>query len=244
MSEFIHASLSIPVKLRRFVGLVHDENDKGQSKTISQKNKNPINSIIIMNFSIAFLFFVLSFHSVNAYDILRILLNNGRDFYCMDRWNNCCSSTEWDTISKAVYAMAKNQRHTRRTLRGNITNHNDAMIVEGTSSNSIPTGNNTDVHRELPSYPGSCANNCRGYTTGRCMALNCVGYRQRRSMMESFTSLVGRKHDRDLFWATGCDTQKQEANNLLTNIQSQVGPRCKALLNAPRGLKCYSTANC
>jgi hypothetical protein len=163
-----------------------------------------------MNLSNTILLFVLSLQYVDAYDILQILLNNGNDFYCIDRLNNCCSTTEWDIISTAVYTMAKNQRHTR-SLRGtNETSYDDKLKMKGNGNDSTHTNSSIDVSRELTVNPVSCANNCRGYATGRCMALNCIGYRQRRrSMIESFTSIITRRqHDRDLFWATGCDNQK------------------------------------
>jgi hypothetical protein len=193
-----------------------------------------------MNFSNTIVFFfLLPFHLVNANDIIQILLNNGEeDHYCVDQWNDCCTSSEWDRISRSIYTMSMNQRHTR-ALRGNETNHDDAMM-EGIDSTGA--GNNIDVTREL-AYPRQCANNCRAYPAGRCMALNCYGYRQRRSMLESIASLVG-QGDRDLFWATNCDNQKSEVNNLLNNLQYQFGPRCRSLLNAPRILECYSDVDC
>jgi hypothetical protein len=168
---------------------------------------------------------------MGGYVILQVLLNSGNSFYCVDRWNNCCTSAEWDLISTKVYAMSKNQR-----------NLEDASDVE-LFHNSTLHGNSTDVNRDLnTNYPGYCANNCAGYVSGRCMALNCKGYRNRRTAADSKSSSLRPK--RDLFYATSCDNQKSEMNNLLTNIQNQLGPRCKALLNAPRKMTCYGTELC
>jgi hypothetical protein len=165
---------------------------------------------------------------MGGYVILQLLLNNGNSFYCIDRWNNCCTTTEWNLLSTKVYAMSKNQRDLE-----------DSSAVEVLGS-ITEMGNSTDVDRDLQSYPGYCANNCAGYASGRCMALNCKGYR--REMEEAKSSSIRPK--RDLFYATSCDNQKSEMNNLLTNIQNEIGPRCKALLNAPRKMTCYGTELC
>jgi hypothetical protein len=164
------------------------------------------------------------------YVILQVLLNNGNSFYCVDRSNNCCTSTEWNLISTKVYAMSQNQR--------DLEDHSTVEVL----GNSTQIGNNTDMDRDLQSYPGYCKNNCNGYATGRCMALNCRGYRKSREMEEAKSSSLRPK--RNLFYSTSCENQKSEMNNLLTNIQSQIGPRCKALLNAPRKMSCYSTTLC
>lgn len=121
--------------------------------------------------------------------------------------------------------MSKNQR-----------NLQDSAAVGAEISNS------TNVDRDLQSYPGYCANNCAGYAPGRCMALNCKGYRKSRETAES--KPLSLRPRRDLFYSTGCDNQKSEMNNLLTNIQNELGPRCKALLNAPRNMTCYGTELC
>ena len=167
---------------------------------------------------------------MGGYVILQVLLNNGNSHYCIDRWNNCCTSTEWNLISTKVYAMSSNQRDLEGT--------SDVAVI----SNSTLSDNSTDldVDRDLAtSYPRYCANNCAGYATGRCMALNCRGYR--RATAESQPSL---RPKRDLFYSTSCDNQKSEMNNLLTNIQNELGPRCRSLLNAPRKMSCYGTELC
>jgi hypothetical protein len=48
------------------------------------------------------------------------------------------------------------------------------MVVEG--RNSTCSDNSIDVHRKIQPYPGSCANNCRGYAPGCCVALHCIGF--------------------------------------------------------------------
>ena len=168
-----------------------------------------------------------------GYVILQVLLNSGNSFYCIDRWNNCCTSTEWNLISTKVYAMSKNQR--------------DLLEDDSSTANStlmdFSSNNSTGVDRDLQSYPGYCANNCAGYAPGRCMALNCRGYRARRETSE-YKSSSKLRPSRDLFYSTSCDNQKSEMNNLLTNIQNEIGPRCKALLNAPRKMSCYGTELC
>ena len=168
----------------------------------------------------------------NNYVILQVLLNNGNSHYCIDRWNNCCTSTEWSFIQSKVYAMSQNQRDLEE----------EPVVVEALD-NTTHVANSTDTERDLASYPGYCANSCRGIAEGRCMALNCRGYRKLgASEDESKSSSLRPK--RDLFYSTGCDNQKSEMNNLLTNIQSNLGARCRSLLNAPRKMTCFSTTSC
>jgi hypothetical protein len=174
-----------------------------------------------------------------SYVILQALLNNGNSFYCVDRWNNCCTSAEWTLISDRVYTMSQNQRDLEDN--NSTVENEEGEFVE--VNNSTRIGDATDIDRDLAiTYPRYCANNCAGYSTGRCMALNCKGYRERRTSDESKVSSLRPK--RDLFYATSCENQKSEMNNLLTNIQNEVGSRCKALLNAPRKLTCFSTDSC
>lgn len=175
-----------------------------------------------------------------GYVILQALLNNGNSFYCVDRWNDCCTSTEWNLISSRVYTMSQNQRDLED---GNSTASNEDDALVEVNSNITQIADDTDTDRDLAtSYPRYCANNCKGYATGRCMALNCKGYRQRRTTAESKSSSLRPK--RDLFYSTSCENQKSEMNNLLTNIRNEVGPRCKALLAAPRKMTCFDAATC
>jgi hypothetical protein len=108
-------------------------------------------------------------------------------------------------IHLKVYAMSKNQRD---------LGNNSAAEVLGSITQM---GNSTDVDRDLQSYPGYCKNNCNGYVSGRCMALNCKGYRKSIEAAESKSTSLRPK--RDLLYATICDNQKSEMNNLLTNFQ-------------------------
>ena len=179
-----------------------------------------------MNSFITFLFVMMVSglsNFVHGYSnvILQVLLNNGQNMDCGGQ--DCCNYQEWDVITRQIYTMAGNQRQ----LRGNDIadvglNVTDAIVVE-------------DEARELVTYRAYCANSCAGYARGRCLALNCIGYR--RSVMESM---------RELFWSTNCENQKSEVNNLLTNMvnSNQFGQTCKALLMAPRLLTCYSNVLC
>lgn len=200
-------------------------------------NSSPLRIMKITAVLTVFLCFAsLLVNRVNGgYVILQVLLNNGNSHYCIDRWNNCCTSTEWDLISSRVYAMSQNQRD----LEGSNTTiqTDDDTFVEVNNSTQVD-----GINRDLATYPRYCANSCAGYTTGRCMALNCKGYRQRRTTAESKSSALRPK--RDLFYSTSCENQKSEMNNLLTNIRNEVGPRCQSLLNAPRKMTCFNTDRC
>jgi hypothetical protein len=173
---------------------------------------------------------------MGQYVILQVLLNNGnKTFKCIDRWDNCCNSTEWNFIQSKVYAMSQNQRDLEE---------NSAVSAVEALDTSTHGGNSTDVDRDLStSYPRSCANSCAGIAAGRCMALNCLGYRK-LSESEANSKPSSLRPKRDLFYSTSCENQKSEMRNLLTNIQSGLGARCRALLNAPRNMTCFSSANC
>jgi hypothetical protein len=181
-----------------------------------------------MNFYITFLFVMMFPGSnifVQGFDnvILQVLLNNGNDMYC--NGGNCCNDSEFDLISQQIYTMSGYQRH----LRGNdIADEGTDIIEEGTAAED-------DEARGLRTYAAYCANSCAGYAKGRCLALNCVGYR--RSVMESV---------RELFWSSNCDNQKSEVNNVLNNIvnNQQVSNNCKSYIMAPRQLTCYSNVYC
>lgn len=180
-----------------------------------------------MNFFITFLFITMfpGFASlVHGFDnvILQVLLNNGEDMYCDG--NDCCEDHEWDHISHTIYTMSGNQR----LLRGNDIDKDQEV---DSITNAVVDGK----ARELRTYAAYCANSCAGYARGRCLALNCVGYR--RSVMESM---------RALFWSTNCENQKSEVNNLLNNMcnNNEVGDNCKSYLMAPRQLSCYSNVEC
>jgi hypothetical protein len=184
-----------------------------------------------MNFFITFLFvFVMMFpgfnNSVHAFNnvILQVLLNNGNAMYC--NGGDCCNTSEFDLISQKVYTMSGYQRH----LRGNDIVDEGNAVIDVTNAFVVD-----DEARGLRTYAAYCANRCAGYAKGRCLALNCGGYR--RSVMESV---------RELFWSTNCENQKSEVNNVLNNIvnNQQVSNNCKSYLMAPRQLTCYSNVAC
>ena len=118
----------------------------------------------------------------------------------------------------------------------------NSLIVEALD-NTTHVGNGTDVERDLEVYTKECKNSCKGIAAGRCMALNCKGYRK-LGASEADPKPSSLRPKRDLFYSTGCDNQKSEMNNLLTNIQSNLGARCRSLLNAPRKMTCFSTTSC
>jgi hypothetical protein len=172
-----------------------------------------------MKFSVTSIFLMMlsGFNAVYAQEnvILRILLNTRA---------GSCQGSDWDFVEHQIYTMSINQRQ----LRGDVGSD------EGNAADSIISEVDNKA-RELQTYPRECANSCRTYPAGRCMALNCRGYR--RGLMES---------TRELFWSTPCENQKSEVRNLLTNIanNNQVGASCKAsLLQAPQ-MDCYSNVDC
>jgi hypothetical protein len=176
---------------------------------------------------------------IGSFYTLQVLLNNGNSHYCIDRWNNCCTSTEWNLISSRAYAMAQNQRY----LESNSDNLNDDSNIDVLRNSTQNDNNNIDTDRDLKTYRGFCSSKCAGYATGRCLALKCRGYRQRRTEGDGSKSSL-RPIQRAVFYATGCDNQKSEMNNLFNNMQHELGPRCKSLLNAPRNMTCYNTDDC
>ena len=122
--------------------------------------------------------------------ILQVLLNNGQNLDCGGK--DCCNSQEWENISRQIYTMAGNQRQ----LRGNDIDD----VGNNVGNNVIDTMDDQD--RGLTTYRAYCANSCAGYARGRCLALNCKGYR--RNVMET---------TQELFWSTNCENQKSEVNN-------------------------------
>lgn len=168
-----------------------------------------------------------SLNAVYGFDnvILQVLLNSDENL-CTDKWGNsveCCEENEWDLISQRFYTMSINQRQ----LRG------ESDLNEENAADS--TSNVVDDEARKLSYSRYCANSCRWYATGRCLALNCKGYR--RSVMETM---------RELFWSTNCENQKSEVNNLLNNManNNEVGENCKILLRSSRKLTCFSNVEC
>jgi hypothetical protein len=165
------------------------------------------------------------FQVKGQYDVLKVNLNWGKSHYCVDRWDNCCTSWEWNFIQTQFYVMSGKQR---RGLRGNET--------------STPPMNITDTaERQLQTWPRECANPCAGVLPGRCLAAKCKGYR--RTLVDSIMS-IAQLNDRNLYWATNCENQKSEVNNLLNNIKWQVGPRCRSLIDAPREMTCKYNVWC
>jgi hypothetical protein len=168
--------------------------------------------------------FVLASPVSGVYYIIRIVFNNGSP--------SSCTSTEWKTIDNAIFVLSQLQRK----LRGNI-NVTDTP-TSGVDINSTPEELQEAVisGREL-GYPTSCANSCAGFATGTCKALNCKGYR-RRTMRNS--------KDRELFWATDCNNQISELNNLMTNLRNTAGlsARCKDYLALSRTYQCFTTEKC
>ena len=84
------------------------------------------------------------------------------------------------------------------------------------------------VHRSL-GWPNSCANRCAGFTAKTCKALNCVGYRRR-----------------SLFWASDCNNQISEVNNLLNNLRENGGfsDSCWFYLSLDRIYNCFTDEYC
>lgn len=171
-----------------------------------------------MNFSITFLFivtvsgFIKAVHGAAATN-LNVLFNNGQPLYC---GSNCCSAAEWDFIRYTAYAA-------RRQLRGE-NDLDEENAVDGMNSTVNSEG------RTLLTYPRECAALCNSYPPRRCMALKCLGYR-----------------DRMLWTQDGrCITQQTEFQNMVNTLAKspRLGTNCKALMRAPLLMTCEYGASC
>lgn len=141
--------------------------------------------------------------------VLKVLFNNNAPLYC---GSNCCSATEWEIVREKVYAG------TRRQLRGD--NNVDEETVEDSITNVVADNES----RELLTYPRECEKLCSTYPSGRCMALKCLGFRNRMLQYNS------------------CGTQMIAFRNLVKTIASipELGVDCKALLKAPALMTCVN----
>jgi hypothetical protein len=164
-----------------------------------------------------------------VYYIIRIVFNNGSP--------SSCTSTEWSKIDNAIFVLSQLQR--KLGLKGNSSlnvtdtqfNDNEALDESKEKLQEAVTSG-----REL-AYPNSCANSCAGFATRTCKALNCKGYR-RREMRE--------RKKRGLFWATDCNNQISELNNLMTNLRNTAGftTKCKDYLALSRKYECFTDDLC
>jgi hypothetical protein len=179
-----------------------------------------------MNFSTAILI-LFSFFPVivKANNIVQILINEGEPVWCISGWDNgaaiwtdkCCSDDDWAKVEHKIYTMSQNQR--MRRLRSE-----ESVVVE-------------TVHRdrELPFYSAKCANSCAGFVKGKCLAVNCKGYR--RGLLATIMA-------RELYRTTDCNNQKSELNNALNNLRNEVSSTCRAVLEAPRTMTCFTDEDC
>lgn len=168
---------------------------------------------------------------VHGYEVLMVLYNNGQDLYC---GSNCCSASEWNFIYQQIFS-------TRRQLRGEndideengIHEENDIDeengIHEENEADNITNTLNNDA-RELYTYPRQCAARCSAFPTGRCMAIQCLGYRNR--MLFPFSE--------------SCPTQMNAFQTAVTRLSKSTKLRssCRALLKAPLLGICESNAIC
>jgi len=175
-----------------------------------------------------FTILLCSLVTVEANFIVQILFNNGDPYQC--------SSSEWSQLEYQIYVMSQKQR--MRSLRGgegeDITM--EAVTVEEGHEVAAVDDEDSAPQREL-AYPNYCANNCAGQAPRRCMAVNCVGYRK-RSLVEEMT--------RSLFWATDCNNQISELNNLINNMRNTAGfsQGCRQFLEQQRTYNCFTNAYC
>ena len=159
------------------------------------------------------------------YDILRVVFNNGNP--------SSCTTTEWNTIDTAIYNMAKVQR--KLSLRGGKSiNMTDTSV--GDEEDGVTKDESEEINTSRELYPNSCANSCAGFAPKTCKALNCIGYR--RALMDI--------KKRELFWASGCNNQITEMNNLITNMRNGPGftTNCKNYLALSRKYECFTTQYC
>jgi hypothetical protein len=183
-----------------------------------------------MKLYLTYIFFIaLKVGLIQGLDVLRTLLNNGNTFLC--NGSNCCTNTEWNLIKTSVLSMTQVQR---RGLRGNETALNEM----------VPFDKESVDDRELQTHARDCARQCAGYVTGYCVAAKCIGYRRRMMDDTTTSTIMDKQDDRHLYWATPCENQKSEMNNLLNNLGFQVSAKCKRLLDRPRLMTCIYNAVC
>ena len=102
--------------------------------------------------------------------------------------------------------------------------YNDNNVDEETVEDSITNVVADNESRELLTYPRECEKLCSTYPSGRCMALKCLGFRNRMLQYNS------------------CGTQMIAFRNLVKTIASipELGVDCKALLKAPALMTCVN----
>lgn len=148
-----------------------------------------------------------------------VLLNNGEDSAYS------CSTAELDQASAILYASSLNSTYGRRHLRTTMEDLDDM-------TDSILTD---PQHRTLANG-AKCKNLCAGVATGRCLAVDCKGYRRR--------SLIGEEQDdRNLLSGASftCTQQVDYINAELNKLASgnQVSSSCKTFLSRPRSITCF-----
>ena len=203
--------------------------------------------------------------SSTEYQVLQVLLNRGNSFYCIDRWDACCNTTEWNYIQSKVYTMSQLQRSLGSEVTVPTVNvrHNRTTSSFGTDTTSTTRTDVVAADRELKSYPNYCKSKCAGIAAGRCLAAKCQRYRHRRTAVDhhnhndlplpptllrssSSSSSPPMIPERELYYSTSCSNQKSEMTNLLNNmvLQKKLGPRCGSLLSAPRTMTCSAAVPC
>ena len=200
--------------------------------------------------------------SSTEYQVLQVLLNRGNSFYCIDRWDACCNTTEWNYIQSKVYTMSQLQRSLGSEVTVPTVNvrHNRTTSSFGTDTTSTTRTDVVAADRELKSYPNYCKSKCAGIAAGRCLAAKCKRYRHRRTAVDnhnndhppptflrsSSSSSPPMTPERELYYSTSCSNQKSEMTNLLNNmvLQKKLGPRCGSLLSAPRTMTCSAAELC
>jgi hypothetical protein len=158
--------------------------------------------------------------------IVRVLLNFGKPLST----DETCTLEEWNHINATITTVSQNQRR--------------VLLTDNDSSNGIKS-------RNLRFYPPTCRNNCRGFTKGSCLAINCKGYGGRflRGLDDTnentkVATTGNQDKDRDLFYATSCNNQKSELKNWLNNLANEVSYNCSKLLKAQRNMTCFDDLEC
>lgn len=171
-----------------------------------------------MQFSLFTAFATLILTTVSADRSVVVLLNNGTASA------DSCSATELDLVSAVLTASSLNSTYARRNLRTTLEDLDDmtASVMDHLQ------------HRAL-AFPTKCKNLCAGVATGRCLAVDCKGYRRR--------NLVGEQDERYLLSGASftCTQQVDYINTELNKLASgtQVSSSCKTLLSKPRGVTCF-----
>jgi hypothetical protein len=160
-----------------------------------------------------FVHFLLLISIATAERVIRFSFNNG---VALPGGETC--NADDNVLIDAIFARNTTVRH--RTRRRN----SDTAV------------NNNQYHRQMPTWPTKCREDCRGQESGYCRASGCQGYRRHRAAAETEEEDSGR----DLL-TIPCVDEILDMNNQLDALVAgnQVSPACQRILNSTRFPLCY-----